>query len=154
MTLRRHGAGTAQATSAMRAADETHGVAGPADRAYPAGWPGSCPYQQKRWRRLPASRSHRFWCEIPGQSAARLIITRMTECRGDDYVKSANDVFKLIRVALAGGSGARRSVADGNSPNIREYSPANRPNSQKPWSVATTVTVVLVASARARDRRA
>src|SRR6516162_10785261 len=41
-------------------------------------------------------------------------------------------------------SHGRRSVADGDSPNSDLYSPANRPNSQNPYCVATSVTVVAV----------
>jgi hypothetical protein len=45
------------------------------------------------------------------------------------------------------------SVVDGNSPNGDLYSPANRPNCQKPYRVAISVTVVLVGTLSRRPRR-
>jgi|HubBroStandDraft_4_1064222.scaffolds.fasta_scaffold166249_2 hypothetical protein len=41
-------------------------------------------------------------------------------------------------------SGGRASIVEGNSPNSALYSPANRPNCQKPYRVAISVTVVAV----------
>jgi hypothetical protein len=47
-------------------------------------------------------------------------------------------------VALCGYPLGRPSVMDGNSPKSNLYSPANRPNCQKPYRVAISVTVVAV----------
>jgi hypothetical protein len=41
-------------------------------------------------------------------------------------------------------SGERASIVEGKSPNSALYSPANRPNCQKPYCVAISVTVVAV----------
>jgi 2-polyprenyl-6-methoxyphenol hydroxylase-like FAD-dependent oxidoreductase len=48
----------------------------------------------------------------------------------------------------------RPSVAEGNSPKSDLYSPANRPNCQKPYCVAISVTVVAVGAASRSVRRA
>ena len=42
--------------------------------------------------------------------------------------------------------GGRRSVAEGDSPNSFRYSMEKRPSSQKPYSVAISVTVVFAGS--------
>jgi hypothetical protein len=45
-------------------------------------------------------------------------------------------------------------VVDGNSPKSELYAPANRPNCQKPYCVAISVTVVAVGELSRRARRA
>jgi hypothetical protein len=56
-------------------------------------------------------------------------------------------------VALRGSSGGRPRVMDGNSSKSARYSAANRPNCQKPYCVAISVTVVAVGALARSPRR-
>ncbi len=76
-------------------------------------------------------------CRIPVGDTVDLSIPRWTNTIGAPELGTPRSAHPIPGRSTVTPRRPRRSVSEGSSPNNRRYSPANRPNSVKPISIAT-----------------